>query len=99
MFFKNFGFLIFLVNSTVVSVLLSASVARCFVSRMQDFFFTKVTKKLMKNCVYFLGVIFAGPKGGQPCRGFLILFGQLVGLSVRDCYLVCRLVGPRLSIG
>ena len=35
---KKLGFLVFLVHTTMVSVLLSASVERCFVSRMQDFF-------------------------------------------------------------
>ena len=40
-FQKKLGFWVFLVNSTVVSVLLSAAVERCFVSRMQDFFFIK----------------------------------------------------------
>ena len=39
-FSKNSGFWVFLVNPTVVSVLLSASVERCFVSRMRDFLFT-----------------------------------------------------------
>ena len=33
-----FRFWVFLVHPTVVSVLLSASVERCFVSRMRDFF-------------------------------------------------------------
>ena len=37
-FSKFFGFWVFLVHRTVVSVLLSASVERCFVSLMQDFF-------------------------------------------------------------
>ena len=36
-FSKKFGFWVFLVHPTVVSVLLSASVERCFVSRMRDF--------------------------------------------------------------
>ena len=36
-FSKNLGFWVFLVHPTVVSVLLSASVERCFVSRMRDF--------------------------------------------------------------
>ena len=36
-FSKNLGSLVFLVHPTVVSVLLSASVERCFVSRMRDF--------------------------------------------------------------
>ena len=35
---KKLGFWVFLVHPTVVSVLLSASVKRCFVSRMRDFF-------------------------------------------------------------
>ena len=38
-FSKNSGFWVFLVHPTVVSVLLSASVERCFVSRMRVFFF------------------------------------------------------------
>ena len=37
-FFKKMGFWVFLVHPTVVSVLLSASVERCFVSSMQDFY-------------------------------------------------------------
>ena len=37
-FSKNLGFWVFLVHPTSVLVLLSASVERCFVSRMQDFF-------------------------------------------------------------
>ena len=38
LFSKNSEFWVFLVYPTVVSVLRSASVERCFVSRMQDFF-------------------------------------------------------------
>ena len=38
---KKLGFWVFLVHPTVVSVLLSASVERFFVSRMRDFFVTK----------------------------------------------------------
>ena len=34
---KEMGFWVFLVHPIVVSVLLSASVERCFVSRMRDF--------------------------------------------------------------
>ena len=37
-FSKKFGFWVFLAHPTVVSVLLSALVERCFVSRMRDFF-------------------------------------------------------------
>ena len=37
-FSKKSGFGVFLVQPTMVLVLLSASVERCFVSRMQDFF-------------------------------------------------------------
>ena len=37
-FYKKMGFWVFLVHPIVVSVLLSASVERCFVSRMRDFF-------------------------------------------------------------
>ena len=37
-FSKKIGFWVFLVHPTVVSVLLSASVERCFVSRMRDLF-------------------------------------------------------------
>ena len=36
-FSKKLGFWVFLVHPTVVSVLLSASVERLFVSRMRDF--------------------------------------------------------------
>ena len=37
-FRKKMGFWVFLVHPSVVLVLLSASVERCFVSRMRDFF-------------------------------------------------------------
>ena len=37
-FSKKFGFGIFLVHLPMASVLLSASVERCFVSRMRNFF-------------------------------------------------------------
>ena len=37
-YLKNSGFWLILVHPTVVSVLLSASVERCFVSRTRDFF-------------------------------------------------------------
>ena len=37
-FSKKLGFWVFLVHPTAVSVLLSASVERCFVSLMRDFF-------------------------------------------------------------
>ena len=37
-----FRFWVFLVHPTVESVLLSASVERCFVSRMRDFFIDNV---------------------------------------------------------
>ena len=37
-FSKKLGFWVLLVHPTVVSVLLSASVERCFVSRMRDFY-------------------------------------------------------------
>ena len=37
-FSKKSGFRVFLVHPTMVSVLLSASVERCFVSNMRDFF-------------------------------------------------------------
>ena len=40
-FSKKLGFWVFLVHPTVVSVLLSAWVERCFVSRMRDFFPSK----------------------------------------------------------
>ena len=40
---KKSGFSVFLVHPTVVSVLLSASVERCIVSRMQDFFYLQLS--------------------------------------------------------
>ena len=54
-FSKKFGFWVFLFHPTVVSVLLSASFERCFVSRMQDFFISK-TKFHKKKChhIFFL---------------------------------------------
>ena len=44
-FSKQFGFRVFLVHPTMVSVLLSASVERCFVSRMRGFF-SQIKEKL-----------------------------------------------------
>ena len=43
---KKLGFCVFLVHPTVVSVLLSASVERFFVSRMRDFFWFGLTRPL-----------------------------------------------------
>ena len=40
------GFWVFLVHPTVVSVLLSASVERCFVSRVRDFFLEGFLRKI-----------------------------------------------------
>ena len=40
-FSNNLGFWVFLVHPTVVLVLLSALVERCFVSRMRDFLVTQ----------------------------------------------------------
>ena len=59
-FSKNLGFWVFLVHPTEVSVLLSASVERCFVSRMRDFF----------SSVLLPGYIpFAGPNPWpEPCH-------------------------------
>ena len=55
------GFWVFLVHPTVVTVLLSASVERCFVSCMQDFFFVfyashmlqlfLISNFLLKKCI------------------------------------------------
>ena len=43
-FSKNLGFWVFLVYPTVVLVLLSALVERCFVSCMRDFYFNVQVK-------------------------------------------------------
>ena len=50
--FKNMGFWVFLVHPTVVSVLLSASVKICFVSRMRDFYCINV-EFVMRIILYF----------------------------------------------
>ena len=60
-----------LVLGTVVSVLVSASVGRCFVSRMQDFCYIKAVhiwekgvglkSELLLNCYTFLKTITNGP--------------------------------------
>ena len=61
-FSKKFGFRVFLVHPTVVSVLLSASVERCLVSRMRDFFYTREAtysqslKPFILKCYCFLKI-------------------------------------------
>ena len=57
-FLKNLGYWIFLVHPTVVSVLLSASVERCFVSRMRDFFIHHILCMFCSPCSSFYFVIF-----------------------------------------
>ena len=47
------GFWVFLIHSTLVSVLLSASFERCFVSRMRDFFSMLFTIFTVFNNFYF----------------------------------------------
>ena len=57
-FSKKLGFWVFLVHPTVVSVLLSASVERCFVSRMWDFYFKfypRLISSVARSCLYFIG--------------------------------------------
>ena len=49
-FSKKIGFGVFLFHPTVVSVLLSASVERCFVSRMRDFY-PSITKPLLMKAI------------------------------------------------
>ena len=53
-FSKNLGFWVFLVHPIVVLVLLSASVERCFVSRMRDFSFWGWFRPLTKHLPYWL---------------------------------------------
>ena len=48
-FSKKMGFGVFLVHPPVVSMLLSASVERCFVSRMRDFLDQKMPKIIVYN--------------------------------------------------
>ena len=55
-FQKKMGFWVFLVHPTVVSVLLSASVERCFFSRMRDFYverskFGKKSDNFVENLI------------------------------------------------
>ena len=49
-FKKKLGFGVFLVHPPMASVLLSASVERCFVSRMRDFCDRKCYKRLHNIC-------------------------------------------------
>ena len=70
-----FRFWVILVHPTVVSVLVSASVERCFVSRMRNFF------------LYIFGLVFGngaiiGTHSGIQC----LLFAELVP-SIVDCLL------------
>ena len=48
-FQKKLGYLVFLVHPPMALVLLSASIKRCFVSRMRDFWYILVNRH-----VYFL---------------------------------------------
>ena len=54
-FSKKLGFWVFLVQPPMASVLLSASVERCFVSRMRDFCktFQKMLQEMGKS-IYFV---------------------------------------------
>ena len=45
------GFGVFLVHPPIASVLLSASVERCFVSRMRDFFYFFISPNLLGMCL------------------------------------------------
>ena len=54
-FSKKFGFRVFLVHPTVVLVLLSASVERCFVSRMRDFLLQVCPPKFLLFPLLVLG--------------------------------------------
>ena len=57
---KKLVFWVFLVHPTVVLVLLSASVERCFVSHMRDFFKTKNYVQIMRIlCTTFNKKIYA----------------------------------------
>ena len=49
-FSKKWGFWVFLVHPPMASVLLSASVERCFVSRMRDFYRGTADHKLVQHC-------------------------------------------------
>ena len=80
-FSKNLGFWVFLVHPTVVSVLLSASVERFFVSRMRDFFGWGL--KIMK-----------GPKWVIFLKGFLKV-GPLIYTGEQNC--VCWASGKGAS--
>ena len=67
-FSKNLGFWLFLVHPTVVSVLLSASVERCFVSRMRDFLDYKRRKQSLQPLVVMMS-IFSEERGGSGREG------------------------------
>ena len=56
------GFWVFLVQPTVVSVLLSASVKRCFVSRMRDFFLyvLGLGKKIIFKVPFYMSEVTSG---------------------------------------
>ena len=101
-FSKKFGFRIFLVHPTVVSVLLSASVERCFVSRMRDFFYKVVrlvavmsANTLVQLCLLNLGqnkLAFPSELVNHNIIVFLFnkFFGILFGQLVKPLYLIER---------
>ena len=69
LFSKKMYFLVFLVHPTVVSVLLSASVERCFVSRMRDFFCIGATILTRPEIQCFLYAEYFSTHGFQAILG------------------------------
>ena len=70
------GFWVFLVHPTVVSVLLSASVERFFVSRMRDFFGIGVTIRIGQKmlCLPYAGFFNrVRPSTNQFCDFFFAI--------------------------
>ena len=73
---RNSGFWVFLVHPTVISVLLSASVERCFVSLIRDFFCLDYKKLFVLHVIYqlFLAGQFSEKVWKQesdPCNQFI----------------------------
>ena len=76
-FSKKLGFWVFLVHPTVVSVLLSALVKRCFVSCMQDFFFY--------YNVHFFDTVVKPVGGGSVINGADPIYFVLIWPSSSSC--------------
>ena len=76
------GFGVFLVHPPMASVLLSASVERCFVSRMRDFFFLLYSFLFCFFFSFLVSVLFVR---FCLCPSVSVIFYLFLFVSVRVC--------------